>query len=148
MTKIEIAALACLGAFAGPAITAELAHQTLRVEVNNLRNIKGDVGCGLFSSADGFPDNTAKAQQVQHVQIVGKAAVCEFSTVIPGTYAVAVFHDENGNGVLDKNLLGIPKEGYGTSNNVRPAMSAPQFKDAAFAVGTAKQPVLTINVGY
>ena len=49
----------------------------------------------------------------------GNSAICQFNDIPPGTYAIAVFHDENANGKLDKNFLGIPCEGYGASNNVR-----------------------------
>ena len=49
----------------------------------------------------------------------------------PGDYAVAIYHDENGNGQLDKRLFGIPKEPYGFSNNYRPRLSAPNSATAA-----------------
>jgi uncharacterized protein (DUF2141 family) len=148
MISIKSVALSSLGVLAAGAVAAELAHQTLRVEVQNLRNARGGVGCGLFSSADGFPDTNSKALQVVYVPIQGKSAMCEFGNVPPGTYAVAVFHDENKNGKLDKNLIGIPKEGYGTSNDVRPAMSAPQFMPASFVLGTEKRTTLVVRMGY
>jgi uncharacterized protein (DUF2141 family) len=49
--------------------------------------------------------------------IIDGRAVCEFPGVTPGTYAISVFHDENSNGKLDTNLLGIPREGVSASNN-------------------------------
>jgi uncharacterized protein (DUF2141 family) len=48
-----------------------------------------------------------------------KRAVCEFPGVAPNTYAVSVFHDENSNGKLDTNFMGIPREGVGASNGAR-----------------------------
>lgn len=56
-------------------------------------------------------------------------------SVEPGNYAIAVFHDENGNGKMDKRLFGIPKEPYGLSNNFRPRFSGPKFSDCQFSVG-------------
>ena len=53
-----------------------------------------------------------------------------FAELAEGKYAVAVFHDENKNGILDKNYLGIPTEAYGFSNNARRTFSAPSFKEA------------------
>lgn len=50
----------------------------------------------------------------------------------PGKYAVAVYHDENGNRKLDRNFTGIPREEYGFSNDARGVMSAPDFKDQLF----------------
>lgn len=55
--------------------------------------------------------------------------------VPPGTYALRVYHDENGNGQLDRNLLGIPWEGFGFGNDAPVRMTPPSFRDAAVTVG-------------
>jgi uncharacterized protein (DUF2141 family) len=55
-----------------------------------------------------------------------------FDNLPRGDYAVAVFHDENMNGRLDKNIFGIPKEGYGFSNNPKKSMGPPKFTDVKF----------------
>jgi hypothetical protein len=73
----------------------------------------------------GYPQTHAKAYKEMHAAIDGDHAVCEFKDVTPSTYAVIVFHDENQNGKLDKNFIGVPQEGYAASNNVRHLMSAP-----------------------
>ena len=65
-------------------------------------------------------------------QIRGKDASFDFSDIKPGKYAIAVIHDENHNGELDKNFFGIPKEGYGFSSDAKVTMSAPSFSDAEF----------------
>lgn len=52
----------------------------------------------------------------------------------PGRYAIKVVHDENGNGKLDTNFMGMPVEGYGFSNNPR-VMRMPTFEEAAFELG-------------
>lgn len=64
---------------------------------------------------------------------------CIFENIKPGTYAVSVIHDRNGNGRLDTNLLGIPKEAWGVSNGARPALRAPRFAEAAFRVAAANK---------
>ena len=61
-------------------------------------------------------------------------ATISLENISPGTYAIAAFLDENGNGKMDTNFLGIPKEKYGFSNNVRPMMRAATFKEASFVV--------------
>ena len=53
----------------------------------------------------------------------------------PGTYAVAVYHDENDNHHFDRTLLGLPAEGYGFSNNVKPLFGLPSFASVTFPVG-------------
>ena len=62
-----------------------------------------------------------------------KAATITFRGVAPGRYAIAVFHDENGNGKMDKALL-IPKEGFGFSRDAPVRMGPPPFSAAAFDV--------------
>jgi uncharacterized protein (DUF2141 family) len=59
-------------------------------------------------------------------------SVCEFVGVASERYAVSVFHDENSNGKLDRNLLGIPREGVGASNNAVGHFGPLKFDDAAF----------------
>ncbi len=64
----------------------------------------------------------------------------------PGTYALACFHDENGNGKLDTNWLGIPNEGMVASNHAKGRMGPPKFEDAKFAfTGPALELVLKVK---
>ena len=67
-----------------------------------------------------------------------KTASISFDQLPPGTYAVAVFHDKNNNGILDKNMLGIPLERYGFSNNARETFSAPSFNSASIDLSSDK----------
>lgn len=119
-------------------LTAFLAHgqslQTniLNIDVGGLRNDKGQVFCALYSSRDGFPKNSKKAVARVSSAISGKQAVCDFSGIAPGTYAVSVFHDENSNGKLDTNFMGIPSEGVGASNGAKGHFGPPKFDAAAF----------------
>jgi len=104
----------------------------IHVEIAGLRNERGQVFCALYSSPDGFPKDSKKA--VAHVTsaITHQHALCEFSGIASGTYAVSVFHDENSNGKLDTNFIGIPREGVGASNNAKGHHGPPKFHDAAF----------------
>lgn len=129
-------------------VWSQVADAALRIEISDVRNATGDIGCLIFNGADGYPESHEKAHRESHVKIVSGTAVCEFKNLAPGEYAAIVFHDENLNGKLDKNFLGIPREGYGASNNIRPAMSAPGFKEAAFGVKAAVPTTITIKMGY
>jgi len=116
------------------------------VEVEALRNNKGYVFCALYSSRDGFPKDNQRA--IAHIRspISARKAICEFSGISPGTYAVAVFHDENSNGKLDTNFLGIPREGVGASNNARGHLGPPKFEAAAFSFSGGRLNLkITIN---
>ena len=120
---------------AAPAASAPAQPTTaavLHVRVVKLRNSTGQVICTLFNSPVAFPSDSNKAVGQMAVPIKDDAAVCSFGGLAPGTYALVTFHDENSNGKFDRNWLGMPKEGFAFSNNVRPVFSPPSFKAAAF----------------
>lgn len=104
------------------------------MKIQNISNNTGIIACAIFESEEGFPSKFTKfASKNMLSQIEGKDASFEFSDIEPGTYAIAVIHDENRNGELDNNFLGIPKEGHGFSNSAKVTMSAPSFSDAVFS---------------
>src|SRR5215469_2746079 len=118
----------------------------IHVDVLGLRNNKGQVFCALYVSAEGFPKDSQKAIRRDTSSISEKKASCEFSGIEPGTYAVSVFHDENSNGKLDTNFLGIPREGVGASNNARGHMGPPKFEVAQFQFSGGRLNIkITIN---
>jgi uncharacterized protein (DUF2141 family) len=121
---------------------------TLRIEVKGLHSSAGQVGCMIFATADGFPGKVEKAAGRAWIPIANQTAICEFPGLRPGRYAAVAMHDENGNGKLDTNLFGVPKEGVGASRDARPGfMRGPRFEDAAlpFDAGTA---TIAINIRY
>ena len=67
--------------------------------------------------------------------------------VAPGTYAIAVFHDENSNGKLDSNFMRIPREGVGASNAAKGHFGPPKFDAAAFHF-VGGRPELKITITY
>ena len=105
----------------------------ITVEIIGVKNEDGQIFIGLFNNKDGFPDKNreykgafvkAKRETLHHT----------FTEIPNGDYAIAIFHDSNTNGILDKNFLGIPKEGYGFSENATAFMSVPAFKKAKFTL--------------
>jgi len=121
---------------------------TLTVRVVNARNANGVVRVALFHTAEGFPGDASKALRTAPAQINARTHSAEavFSGIPQGTYAVMVFHDENGNGKLDKNMLGVPREGYGASNNPPRKMRPPTFDEVKISL-TSDQRV-EINLSY
>lgn len=105
---------------------------TVTATVSTFRSVKGALVCRLFTGPDGFPARGYRS--VQTVPVTGQTAQCVFPGLAAGTYALAVFHDENGNGKLDTNFIGIPAEGVGTSNNRRPLIGPPTWDGSKFAV--------------
>ena len=105
----------------------------IHVDILNIRNSTGTVACALFESPEGFPyEYLRSATNVMVIKVRKAQARCDFEDVPPGTYAMAVVHDENMNGKLDTNWFGLPTEGYGFSNNAKAVLSAPSFSEASF----------------
>lgn len=119
----------------------------IHVEIDGLRNDKGQVVCSLFSSAADFPKHADKAVAHAQSSISSQRAVCEFPGVAPATYAISVFHDENSNGKMDTNFMGIPREGVGASNNAKGHFGPPKFDAAAFTYSGGRLD-LKITISY
>lgn len=141
-----VAALALAAAsLATPPPAPPSGSAVLVVSVSGLASDAGDVGCALFSTPAGFPLNVSDARVFwQPARRVG--VECRFADVPPGTYALAVSHDLNGNRRTDRNLVGLPTEAWGVSNDVRPRLRAPRFAEAAFEVGEGATRRLAVRV--
>ena len=127
-----------------PSLTAQTKDTgTLTVRISGARNTKGKIGVTLFQNAEGFPDDASKAIRQQSVEIDPStlSAHVTFKDLPQGVYAVSVLHDENSNGKMDKNLVGIPKEGYGASNNPKKKRRAPTFDEAKFSLNAPEQTI-------
>lgn len=109
-------------------------NYTIMVNITGLHSNKGKVILYLYNSADGYPQNHSKAFQTTSNKIINNKCIITLKNVPKGTYAIGYFHDENDNGKLDTNFLGIPSEGVGASNNAKGFMGPPKFKDAMFMV--------------
>ena len=120
----------------------------IHVTIVDIRNSAGAVACALFESPDGFPTEFLRfATRIMVMSVHDTQARCDFAGIAPGTYALAVIHDENRNGKLDANRLGIPSEGYGFSNDARAAFGAPSFTAASFPY-EGRNLTLTIRLSY
>lgn len=110
---------------------------TLRIHVDGLRNNKGNIGTVVYKSADGWPDDNAKAYRIGPTPIAadGHSGTAVWENLPEGDYGVSAIHDENSNNKLDKNFLGIPKEGFGFANNPKIGWGPAPFKAALVHVG-------------
>jgi uncharacterized protein (DUF2141 family) len=109
----------------------------LRIRVDGLRNSTGVVGSVVFKSAEGWPEDPKKAFRRGPTPILpgDRTATVVWEHLPPGDYGVAAIHDENRNAKLDRNLIGIPKEGFGFANDPHVGLSAPAFQSAIVHVG-------------
>ena len=106
----------------------------LTVEIAGLSETKGQVCLSLFSSGRGFPDSKDDAVDTQCVKITDQLLEVTFDNLEPKTYAVAVFWDDNEDGQLNRNFLGIPTEKFGFSSNPVIKTGPPKFGESAVLV--------------
>ncbi len=109
-----------------------LSAQDLTMHITGIKQGKGVILIALFNGEAGFPSDTKKAVELLRATPVDGKAELTVKNLLPGRYAVSLFQDTNGDGILNTNFLGIPKEGYGVSNNAFNTFSAPIYKEASF----------------
>ena len=125
---------------AGSAYAADLT-----VNVSAIAHDRGAVRVVLYRGAEGFRHEERSVGAVQRPAAIGTVSAL-FEGLMPDEYAVIAYHDENGDGKMNRFLGMVPTEGYGLSND--PEVSGPpKFSQAAFTVpeeGTA----ITITLNY
>lgn len=134
-------------AMAAGAASAQPGQPGIHVEIMGIRNSIGAVACALFGSPEGFPAEFVRfATNLMMVKVRAAKATCSFEDIAPGRYALAVIHDENRDGELETNWMGVPQEGYGFSNNAKGTLGAPSFEKAGFAYnGQSLQMAITLQ---
>ncbi|MFB9110853.1 DUF2141 domain-containing protein [Flavobacterium gyeonganense] len=113
----------------------------LTVTVSGVKNNTGAVKVGLYNSEGTFLKTTYKSLASE---IKNNKAVVIFNNLPAGEYAISTYHDENNNGKLDRNAMGIPSEDYAASNNAKGFMGPPSYADAKFTVGKDSKIEITL----
>jgi uncharacterized protein (DUF2141 family) len=106
----------------------------LTVNVSGLQSQKGQICFSLFASGRGFPSSKQQAKQAGCVKIKSYPLKVTLKNLEAGNYAVALFHDLNGDGILNQNQFGMPTEKFGFSQNPTVLTGPPTFLEAAFIV--------------
>jgi uncharacterized protein (DUF2141 family) len=114
-------------------VPGPLSATELKVEIRGVPSAEGTVDVAIFDDPANF---LAKRTAGIKVPAGQRPTVATFADLRPGTYAVSVFHDANGNGTLDRNLFGLPTEKYGFSRDAPGRMGPPDFEDAALTIGS------------
>ena len=125
-----------MAAFTTLSLAANL-PPSLDLDVTGLRSVKGNVLICLTANPKAFPDCSRDPAARTLTVKATNASALHFSDLTPGTYAVSLIHDENGNGKLDTSLM-IPREGFGFSRNPAIGFGAPKFGAAKFAIGNGE----------
>ena len=117
-----------LAAAAAPARALDLT-----IEFSGARSVRGTVSAALYADAAQWLKLPVAAERVA---AAGERVVIVFRNLAPGSYAIAAFHDENGNGKMDANVVGIPTEAFGFSREARGAFGPPKWDAATFELRT------------
>ena len=143
MNRIHALALAVSALLmASPAARAT----DLTVVVKDVRNATGSVLIAVYDQGSFGKPELAKAKQKANASNGEVKFV--FHNLPAGKYAVSAFHDENGNGKLDKNSLGVPTEGYGFSNDAQGSGGPPKFVQAAFDFDGKTNKTISFSLNY
>lgn len=131
-----------LGAgFSSPGLAADLI-----VQVDGVRNSEGLVRLALYDRAEDYP-RKGKAIITEDVPAESGNMTFIIPDLAAGSYAIALFHDEDGDNDFDQNFIGFPEEGYGFSMNAKVFLGAPRFSEAAFALGDEGE-TITVTLVY
>jgi uncharacterized protein (DUF2141 family) len=135
-------------AVAGPGSAQLTASRgEITVLLHSFRTDAGQALVALFKGEEGFPDDFTRAYKTATVEIKNYEGRATFTDLPYSTYAVAVIHDENGNGVMDINFFKVPIEGTGASHDAGDALNPPEYRDAMLDLNTA-QLTIHINLRY
>lgn len=129
MTRKTLTTLAALGlTFAAGAAHAA----TLTVAVTGIEKVEGAIMLAMFDAAEAYGGAGAPVRSVR-IPVSGAEVTTTFEDLPAGRYAIKLYHDANGNGEMDTNMVGLPIEGYGFSGNGG-RFGPPAWDDAAFEV--------------
>lgn len=109
--------------------------------------VQGTLYVSLYDKEKGFPMQSDNAFKNNIKVVASSTEKVVFKDLPYGEYAISAWHDENGNGKMEKSLIGIPKEGIGVSNDAKGKMGPPKFKDAKFQLNTVSK-IIEITVKY
>lgn len=130
-------AAVCMVACMAPAHAADLT-----VEIKGLASENGKVLIALYDNAEGWMKRGLKTAGTPAKK---DSVIYEFKDLPMGDYAISIHHDENGNGKFDTNLVGMPIEPYGFSNDAMGNFGPPTFEQAKFKLDRDKKTV-TLNL--
>ncbi|HZK08450.1 MAG TPA: DUF2141 domain-containing protein [Bacteroidales bacterium] len=134
--------LLCLSILTG-FVTTE--NPQLTIEIQNIEVLEGNIRIGVFNTSEKFLKQGFTFKN--YVIAANDTIVTIIIDDLPeGEYAFLLYHDKNSDGKLNQNLLGIPKEPFAFSNNVKPKFAKPTFEESKFLL--AKDKKLQVNLGY
>ena len=106
----------------------------LTIEITNIRFEKGWIRLGLYNHPDQFPVNPPRTFNFKKTSLKKEMMEIILDDIQPGTYAISLLDDENGNDQMDYRLFKLPGEGFGFSNNIKPGLKNPPYDHCSFRI--------------
>ena len=131
--------LALLVVGASPAFSESTGK--LVVNISGFPSSDGFVMVALNNSEESYKGGEAAAIAKTKTMVVDQKAQVVFTSLPYGWYGISLYHDENSNGEMDKNAMGIPKEAYGFSNNAKGFFGKPAYKKVKFELNSAEKQI-------
>jgi uncharacterized protein (DUF2141 family) len=129
-----------------PAMT--LSAQNMEVVITGIRSPEGQMAIGIFTDNESFQQEKALIEKkFEKADITNGEMRVQFS-LDPGTYAFALLDDENSNGRMEYNFLGMPKEGFGFSDYYHTGFSKPKFSSFRFTLSEGQAKLVTVRIRY
>ena len=129
-----------------PALEPGVPMGTIAAVVVGFESDRGQAQVALFRGGEGFPGDAGLAYATLSLDITGRRVVVEFDGLPYGEYAISIVHDEDGDGRLNTNVLGIPSEALGVSNDARGRFGPPSYEDAAIVLdGPSFEQTITVD---
>jgi uncharacterized protein (DUF2141 family) len=116
----------------------------ITITVQGVRNDAGKIAALAFVKADGFPDRVALAKAQSQVNAQKGAVTLVLKNVPEGKVALTILHDEDGDGKLKRNIVGIPQEGVGMTGKPL-GNRAPKFEDAVTEINGNQKIDITLK---
>jgi uncharacterized protein (DUF2141 family) len=125
----------------GPSPAFSESTGKLVIDISGFPSSDGFAMVALNDSKESYKGGEDTAIAKTKTMIVGQKAQVIFSNLPYGWYGISLYHDENRNGKMDKNMMGIPKEAYGFSNNAKGFFGKPDYKDVKFELNTLEKQI-------
>lgn len=134
--------LLCFSFLAG-LVTNENPQLTIKIE--NIEVFEGDIRIGIFNTSENFLREGLTFKNYK-IAVENTTETIIIGDLPKGEYAFLLYHDKNADGKMNRNLLGIPKEPFGFSNNVKPKFAKPTFEECKFSL--EENLVLQVKLGF
>ena len=114
----------------------------LVVNISGFPSSEGYAMVALSNSKESYKVGEGAAIASTKTRVVDQKAQVVFTHLAYGWYGISIYHDENNNGTMDKNALGVPKEAYGFSNNARGFFGKPDYEDVKFELNSPEKEIV------